>query len=73
MVSSTKQDEPDDIDRRYEAFLRKLSPENRRKWNEAVVLFAEKFGADLEAEGLRAGIELLDGDSTRPLGNHKDG
>lgn len=34
----------------YESFLAGLSPENRRRWDEAVKVFAEKFGDELLAE-----------------------
>lgn len=57
-------DEPADIDQRLEAFLQKLSPEDRRTWNDAVVLFAQKFGAALANEGLQAGVETLESDDT---------
>ena len=55
------------LDERYEKFLAGLTPEKRDAWNRCVVLFAEKFGAELASEGLRGGIDLLPEGESRNL------
>jgi hypothetical protein len=39
-----------DVDRRYEQFIAQLTPELRADWVRCVLLFDEKFGAELAAE-----------------------
>lgn len=57
--------EPDELDERYQRFLANLPPELLAEWKRCVGLFAEKFGAELAAEGIRGGIDLLPEGSSR--------
>jgi hypothetical protein len=57
----------DEVDKRYQQFLTKLSPEAKREWARCVELFRVKFGAELAAEGLQGGIDLLPEAHSLPL------
>jgi hypothetical protein len=57
----------DELDERYQRFLAGLSPDNLAEWKRCVDLFNEKFGAELAAEGIRGGIDLLPEGESREL------